>query len=81
MAKRNLAKVHTPVRFWYSAPSFALVVKWHNKSMVRINRQFDSVLEHQLFHSGQLQGTEQADVHPSYVKLPPASAELSTGRI
>ena len=30
----------------------ALVVKWHNKSMVRINRQFDSVLEHQLFDSG-----------------------------
>ena len=21
MAKRNLAKVHTPVRFWYSAPN------------------------------------------------------------
>ena len=31
----------------------ALVVKWHNKSMVRINQQFDSVLEHQLFDSGQ----------------------------
>ena len=25
---------------------FALVVKWYNKSMVRTNRQFDSVLEH-----------------------------------
>jgi hypothetical protein len=69
-----LAKDKLRVRFPSPAPSFALVVKWYNESMVRINRQFDSVLEHQLFHSGQSQGTEQADVHPSYVKLPPATA-------
>jgi hypothetical protein len=59
----------------------ALVVKWHNDAMVRRNRQFDSVLEHQLFHSGQSQGTEQADVHPANIEFKPASAESSTGRI
>ena len=59
----------------------ALVVKWHNKSMVRINRQFDSVLEHQLFYSGQVQCAEYAYVHPTYVKLPPVPTESSTGWI
>lgn len=59
----------------------ALVVKWHNKSMVRINRQFDSVLEHQLLDCGQSQGTKYAYVHPTYVKLPPTPAESSTSRI
>ena len=28
--------------------TIALVVKWHNGSMVRSSRQFDSVLEHQI---------------------------------
>ena len=39
-----------PVRFGVARPT-ALVVKWYNTVLVRLNRKFDSFLEHHLTHT------------------------------